>query len=200
MEKENKHADLTYITKNGQKPVMLTAVHTMAQLKENGNIKYPEPLTKAIALYVSEVVDCYCLIKNKDTGIDSNAFWDDPFKHMMLENIKDNNIKLVIDLHGAKKERDFDIELGNLNNLSTDYATINELIDAFNEHKIFNIEVNNPFKGGMITQRVYAETNCEVIQVEINAKYRNLEDPIKIKAICDALICFIKQYNNILNS
>lgn len=198
MEKENKYADLAYIAKIGEKPIMLTAVHTMMQIKDDSSIKYSEPFTKAIALYVAEAVNCSYLIKNKDTGVDPNASWDDSFKNMLLENIKDNNIKLVIDLHGAKKEREFDVELGNLNNLSTDYATINELIDAFNEQGIFKIEVNSPFKGGAITQKVYAETNCEAIQIEINAAYRNINEPTKIKAICDALIAFINQFNDII--
>lgn len=198
IDKENKYEELTYIAKNGKIPVMLTAVHTMIQRKEDGSIKYSEPFTKAIALFVSDITNCSCLIKNKDTGIDSNHSRDDTFKDMLLDNIKTNNIKLVIDLHGAKEERKFDVELGTLNNLSSDFSTTNELIDAFNEQGIFNIECNNPFKGGSITQNVYSETDCDVIQIEINAKYRDIENPEKIKQVTDSLINFIKYFNEIL--
>ena len=40
------------------------------------------------------------------------------------------------------------MELGTLSNLSSDYSTIKELIDSFNENGIFDIEINNSFKGG----------------------------------------------------
>lgn len=118
---------------------------------------------------------------------------------MLLDNIKDHNIKLVIDLHGAKKERDFDVELGTLNNLSSDYSTIKELVEAFNENGVFSIEVNDPFKGGAITQKVFSQTDCDVVQIEINGSFRDIEDSKKIEQICDALIKFIKQYNAIIS-
>ena len=177
----------------------MTAVHTMMQLKENGEHKNSEPYTKAIAMYVAEKTDCFFLIKNKDTGIDSNNVEHDTFKNMLLDNIKDNDIKLVIDLHGAKKDRNFDVELGTLNNLSSDYSTIKELIDSFNENGIFNIEINNPFKGGAITQKVFSETDCDVIQIEINSDFRNIEKENKMEQISNSLIKFIQQYNEIIN-
>ena len=118
---------------------------------------------------------------------------------MLLDTIKDNDIKLVIDLHGAKKDRNFDVEFGTLSNLSSDYSTIKELIDSFNENGIFGIEINNPFKGGTITQKVFSETDCDAIQIEINAKFRNIEEENKIEQICNSLTKFIQQYNEIIN-
>lgn len=197
---EEKYNDLTYIARNGKLPIILTAVHTMMQLKPNDEYKYAEPYTKAIAMYVAENIDCFYLIKNKDTGFDSNSIENDTFKSMLLDNIKDNNIKLVIDLHGAKRERNFDVELGTLNNLSSDYSTIKELIDSFNENGIFNVEINNPFKGGGITQKIFSETDCDVIQIEINYNFRNIEDSKKIEQVTNSLISFIEQYNRIINN
>ena len=196
---ERKFNNLTFIARKGELPIILTAAHTMMQLKENGEYKNSEPYTKAIAMYVAEKTDCFYLIKNKDTGIDSNLMENDTLKNMLLDNIKDNDIKLVIDLHGAKKDRNFDIELGTLNNLSSDYSTIKELIDSFNENDIFNIEINNPFKGGAITKKVFSETDCDVIQIEINANFRNVEEANKMEQVCNALIKFIQQYNEIIS-
>lgn len=196
---EQSFNNLTYITKTGVVPVVLTAVHTMEQLKDNGEYKKSEPYTKALALYISDKIDCFCFIKNKDTGVDPNNSKEEPFKNMLLDIIKDNKIKLVIDLHGARKERDFDVELGTLNNLSSDYSTIKELIEAFNENGVFNVEVNNPFKGGAITQKVFSDTDCDVVQIEINGNYRNIEDSEKIEKISNSLISFINQYNEIMN-
>ena len=196
---EQKNNNLTYIAKKGNLPIILTAAHTMMQLKENNEYKNSEPYTKAIAMYVAERTNCFFLIKNRDTGIDPNSTENDIFKNMLLDTIKDNNIKLVIDLHGAKKDRSFDVELGTLSNLSSDYSTIKELIDSFNENGIFNIEINNPFKGGTITQKVFSETDCDAIQIEINANFRNIEEENKIEQICNSLTKFIQQYNEIIN-
>ena len=185
-----------YIFKTGDVPVMLTAVHTMEQTKENGETKLSEPYTKAIAKYVSENVNSFYFIKVKDTKIDSNSLVLDEFKKRLLHYIKDNNIKLVIDLHGASIERDFDVEFGTLNNLSADFSTIKELEDAFEEVGVKNIEYNNPFKGGGITQFIFDQTDIDVIQIEINRKYRDLSNSEDIEKICNALINFIKQYNS----
>lgn len=192
---ENSNLDNTYIMRIGKVPVILTAVHTMVQQKSDG-IKYNEPFTKAIAEYVSNKVDSSYYIKLKDTGIDSNSLVIDEFKNELLKIIKENNIKLLIDLHGASKDRNFDVEFGTLNNLSVDYTAVKELEDAFNENGIKNVEYNNPFKGGGITRYIYGETDIDIIQIEINKKFRNVDNIDETHKICDALIDFIKMYTN----
>lgn len=191
---EYEEIDEEYILNIGNIPVLLTAVHTMKQTKEDGSIKLSEPFTKAIAMYVSKKVNSSYFIKLKDTNIDSNKTETDYFKEKLIETINKYNIKLVLDIHGANKDRSFDVELGTLNNLSADYSTINELKEAFIETGIKNVEMNNPFKGGGITQTIFFKTNIDVVQVEINQKFRNLEETKKLESICDALIKFIKQY------
>lgn len=193
-EEDSYEGEILY--KKGIIPVIITAPHTIKQVRENGEIKLEEPFTKAIAKYVGEEVDCFYLIKNKDTGIDANSIEEEEFKNKLLEIIKNENIKLVIDLHGASYERDFDIEFGTLNNLSADFSTIQELKESFLENGISNIEFNHPFKGGGITRTVYFNSECDAIQIEINRKYRDENNTYKIKQICDSLIAFIKQYSN----
>ena len=82
--------------------------------------------------------------------------------------------------------------------MSADYSTIKELKEAFIEHGITNIEINNPFKGGGITKTIYGNTNIDVIQIEINRKYRNIENLEKIETLIESIISFIKQYTNVL--
>lgn len=188
-----------YITKDGTLPILLTAPHTMRQERLDGSIKVREPFTRAIAKYVSEKTNCSYLIKEKDTLIDSNWEEMDAFKILLEEKIKKGHIKLVIDLHGANKQRDFDVELGTLNNLSADFSTIMELKDAFEENGIINIEMNQPFKGGGITKYVYGITDIDIIQVEINGKYRDIENIDNMEKICNALIQFINQYASYQN-
>ncbi len=180
-----------YLTKEGKIPVILTAVHTMRQQKENG-LKKSEPFTKEIAQYVADKVNCSYYIKLKDNGIDSNSNIIDEFKESLLAVIKKDNVKLLIDIHGAGIDRDFDVEFGTLNNLSADFSVIKELEEAFNKYGINNIKYNDPFKGGGITQYIYSNTDIDVIQIEINKKFRDNDG--NMEKLCYAIISFINYY------
>ena len=168
---ENLKFNEDYITKKGRIPILFTAPHTMEQLREDGSIKPSESFTKAIALYLNKYYDVSSMIKIKDTGLDSNKDNKDEFKTEIIRFIKDKNIRLVIDLHGSKKEREFDIEFGTMNNLSADFSTIKELENCFISNGINNIVHNDPFKGGAITQYVYGLKDGDIIQLEINSKF-----------------------------
>lgn len=184
-----------YILLKG-KNILITAPHTMEQIRKDGSIKYREPYTKALALYLHKYEDVSCLIKIKDTKEDSNRDNHDEFKKVLIDYVKNNNIKLVIDLHGASIERDFDIEFGTLNNLTTDYTTLKELSESFTKNGINNIAYNNPFKGGAITQYLYNEKDVDAIQLEINAKFRDYHNPNNLQLLTKSLIDFIKKYKS----
>ena len=191
--------DSDYIIKKGNLPILFTAPHTMKQIREDGSIKLSELYTKAIALYLNKYFNVNCMIKIKDTGLDANRDNRDEFKTELLRFIKENNIKLVIDLHGSKKSRDFDIEFGTLNNLSADFSTIKELEEAFTENGIGNTVHNDPFKGGAITEYIYGLKDVDVIQVEINSKYRDYNDIENLKKLIKSFGNFIKQYKEYIN-
>ena len=188
-----------YIIKKGNLPILFTAPHTMDQVKEDGSIKPNELFTKAIALYLNKHYGVNCMIKIKDTGLDSNRDNKDEFKKELIRFIKDNNIKLVIDLHGSKKDREFDVEFGTLNNLSAEYATIKELEEAFTENGIKDIVHNDPFKGGAITQYIYGLNDVDAIQLEINSKFRDFENIDELERLCKSIGNFIEQYKEYIN-
>jgi N-formylglutamate amidohydrolase len=134
------------------------------------------------------------MIKLQDTGLDSNRDNHDDFKNKLLNLVDEHNIKLVIDLHGASVNREFDVEFGTMNNLTADFSTINELKEAFIENGITRISFNNPFKGGAITQYLYNKKDIDVIQLEINYKYRDYSNLENLKLLIESLSNFIKQY------
>ena len=198
-ELENMELFDDYTILKGSIPVLFSAPHTMYQLRDDGTTKLKEPYTKAIAIYLNKYCNTYAIVKNNDTGIDSNRDNYDQYNVEMRRLIKENNIKLVIDLHGASKDREFDIEIGTLYNLSADFSTIKELEEAFTENGINNINHNNPFKGGAITQGIYSLDDVDVIQIEINGKYRDYNDPESLEKLIQSLKNFIKQYNEYIN-
>ena len=119
-----------YLTENnfeietGSVHILFSAPHTMIQTHHDGTVKLSEPYTKAISLYLNKYDKTYSIVKLADTGMDSNRDNNDEYKKALINLVKENGIKLVIDLHGASKDRDFDIEFGTLNNFSADFSTI----------------------------------------------------------------------------
>lgn len=188
-----------YIIKKGNLPILFTAPHTMEQLKDDGTIKFSETYTKSIALYLNKHFNVNCMVKINDTGLDSNRDNHDEFKQALIQFVKDNNIKLVIDLHGARNSRNFDVEFGTLNNITADFSTIKELEEAFTENNITNVAYNDPFKGGAITQYLYNLKDIDVIQVEINGRYRDPDNLDNVEKICKSFENFVKQYDNYTN-
>ena len=193
LETTDSHKEFIYVS--GKNNILISAPHTMKQVKEDGTIKKAEPFTKAIALYLAKHLNLNAIVKIKDTG-DSNHNDKDRYKDEILKIIKDKNIKLFIDLHGASISNDFDIELGTLNNLTADYSTVNELKEAFTENGINNVSINSKFKGGKITQSVFLYTECEAIQVEINYKYRDYNNQENIIKLIECIQNFITFYLN----
>ena len=192
---ENMKMEDDFLILKGNIPILFSAPHTMYQLRDNGTIKLNEPYTKAIALYLNKYSNVYSIVKNNDTGIDSNRDNYDEYNVEMRRLIKEKNIKIVIDLHGASKDREFDVEFGTLNNLSADFSTIKELEEAFTENGILNVSHNSPFKGGAITQGIYALDDVDVIQIEINGKYRDHDNIDNLNKLIHSLQNFIDLYS-----
>lgn len=191
---ENFKIEKDFLIQKGSVPILFSAPHTMLQVREDGSVKTKEPYTKALVLYLNKYFNTYSIIKENDTGIDSNRDNYDDYNVNLRRLVKDNDIKLVIDIHGASSDRDFDVEFGTLNNLSADFSTIKELEEAFIENRVTNISHNDPFKGGAITQGIYALEDVDVIQIEINGKYRKYESIENLEIIVKSLGNFINQY------
>lgn len=83
--------------------------------------------------------------------------------------------------------------------MSADFSTIKELEEAFTENGILNISHNDPFMGGAITQGIYGLTDVDVIQLEINGKYRDYDNLELLEKLVKSLENFIKQYYEYIN-
>ena len=183
----------TYAVKVGRVPVILVAAHGIEQKKRSGRIKLAEPYTRGIAQYVSKKTKCHCLVKNEDTGVDPNRRNNDEFKDILCDLIDSGQIGLLIDVHGAKRERDFDVEIGTANGELADPEVIERLIRCFKKRGIRKIAIDDPFNGGYITRTVRERTGINCVQIEINYKYRNLHNIRAMRRICGALAAFVKE-------
>ena len=172
-----------YIVKIGLLPVIITAPHTLKQI-ENDTSK---PFTKAISQYVANNLDASFFIQTQDTSAKGEN--KEKFPNTLLQIIKTQDIKLLIDIKETKKEHNFDVEITTINNLSS-HLTEKDLENAFKNHGIDNIIYNKTFKNDIINP-IYENINIDIIQIEIN---QNFHDITNIEKICNALIKFIKLY------
>ena len=160
----------------GNIPILLSAPHTVNFLKADGSFKMREGYTKAIVKYLAQNTGAFLMMKeNSDV-------------------IEDYQIQLVLDIHGAASHHNFAIEIGSLDGISAKPETIKALKTALHIQGIAPVAENNPFKGGGITKTVHGNTNIEVLQLEINRNYRDLNNPEKLFYLCKSLENFLKSF------
>lgn len=197
LERENT-PELIHFEK-GSIPILLSAPHTVNFLKEDGNFKMREGYTKAIVKYLAQKTGAFILIKENSDGIDPNKPEMENYKRQLLEVIKNYQIQLVLDIHGAASHHDFALEIGSLDGVSAKPQTVESLKNALKNQGIAPVAENNPFKGGGITKSVHNNTKIEVLQLEINRNYRDLTHPEKLYHLCRSLENFLKSFSQ-LNS
>ena len=178
----------------GTTPILLSAPHTVNFLKEDGNFKMREGYTKAIVKYLAQKTGAFLLIKENPDGIDPNKPEMEDYKRHLLQIIEDYQIQLVLDIHGAASHHDFALEIGSLDGISAKPETIKALKTALQIQVIAPVAENNPFKGGGITKAVHNNTKIEVLQLEINRNYRDLNNSEKLFYLCKSLENFLKSF------
>ena len=178
----------------GNIPILLSAPHTVNFLKADGSFKMREGYTKAIVKYLAQKTGAFLLIKENPDGIDPNKPEMEDYKRHLLQIIEDYQIQLVLDIHGAASHHDFAIEIGSLDGVSAKPETIKALKTALQIQGIAPVAENNPFKGGGITKAVHNNTKIEVLQLEINRNYRDLNNSEKLFYLCKSLENFLKSF------
>lgn len=177
----------------GSLPILISAPHVIEQ-NFSGITKKKEPFTKAIALYLSKHIKTHAFINNQLCDIDPNCLEKHEYTDKLISYINNQNIQLVIDIHGANEERPFDVDIGTLDGITANADIINSLISFFNKNNLLDIKTNFLFKGGGITQKVYNSTNSQVMQLEINAQ--NRMDFQNLQKVIKALVLFIKNQSS----
>ena len=189
----NNTSELIHFEK-GTVPILLSAPHTVNFLKEDGNFKMREGYTKAIVKYLAQKTGAFLMIKENSDGIDPNKIEMEDYKRQLLEIIEKHQIRLVLDIHGAASHHDFAIEIGSLDGVSAKPETIKALKTALLNQRIAPVAENQPFKGGGITKTVHGNANIEVLQLEINRNYRDLNHPERLFHLCKSLENFLKSF------
>ena len=182
----------------GEVPIILSAPHCVKQTR-NGKIKGEEGETGAIVQYVSECTNCWCIYKTANKQDDANYdIENNTYKDAIIQIIKNNKIKLLLDIHGAGYENNFDIEIGTgqMENLQGKNFIVDELKETFIRNNINNIVIDTKYKAiseHTISRQISQKTKIPCIQLEINGRYRYIENLEGTEKLIKALITFINK-------
>jgi hypothetical protein len=172
----------------GACPVLISAPHS-ARHKRSGFWKQEDEYTAAITVWLHRTLGTHAIYLTHE--IDPDPHDDDSnnvYKQQVAAFIAQHPVKLVLDLHGTRGDRDFGIALGTMQGISCPaYET--PIIQAFEQAgfvedgyscSLDRLVLNHPFyTGGLkhptITRFVSQELNIPAMQIEINAWIRVIE-------------------------
>lgn len=116
----------------GKVPIMLSAPHSVNHFR-NGKIKYCDLFTGSICLYLQKVTGCHLIYALNQSSSDANFDSEEnsSYKRALKKYIKENNIKILFDIHGCDKEKECAVEIGTTDDKDSslnDYKFIKDLV------------------------------------------------------------------------
>lgn len=159
----------------GTNNFMITAGHSVNHLREE-KIKFADVFTGSIASILAKITGSHALLMESSGNFDPNFDKSNPFKERMRDIAKIYEINGILDIHGCKEEREFDVSIG-ISRQDTADQFISSVMSAINESGLI-VDANNTFralKRETITSYSSEELHIPCVQVEINRRYR---DPI----------------------
>ena len=192
--KQNKETPFKIV--DGEIPIILSAPHCVKQTR-NGKMKQAEGETGAIVQIIAKDIKCYAIYKTYNNNDDANYDIENPYKNELEKIIKERKIKLLLDIHGARNENDFNIEIGTSDgeNVEGKEYIIKELKESLEEQGIKNIVENTRFKANTIhtiSKYIHEKTKIPCIQLEVTGRYRYIKNIEGIQKLINGLEKFIK--------
>lgn len=202
----------------GRRHVLISAPHG-AQHWRHDAWKGEDEYTAALAHVLAEQTGAHALYTVRRIRPDPNFEDDSDYKRTLARLLRELDIELVLDLHGARRRRDFGLELGTMSGVTCpDYqATIIRYLEwqgFVRDHRrsLDRLWVNRLFKGGArqrtVTRFVWEQCGVNAAQIEINAHLRVVRrkpdamlcadepdfaaDPVRLRRTIQALIRIIR--------
>lgn len=181
----------------GELPVLLSAPHAVRHLRQK-KIKMSDQFTGSIVYLLHQMTGCHAITTTKLYGGDPNS--DNPciYKEKIVEICDRKKVKFVLDIHGAARERNFDVDFGTNGGetLLSEERMVEMLEHNFQDfglnrisHDYFAARAPNT-----IANFVARELKIPAVQVEINNQYRvPAQNPEGFHRLLGALVESIKE-------
>lgn len=166
--------------------IMISAPHSVSQYR-NGKIKVAEKRTGIIVLLLKEMLDLSVIYKTKNKKDDANFDDKNEYRDTLVEYIKENKVKCLLDFHIAGSKRPFHLEIGTGQgkNIHGRDDLKEEIINSLGE-KYERITVDEFFPAknpNTVSATIAREVGIPAFQIEINWKiienYDKMLDLIK---------------------
>lgn len=205
--------------KGGNIPVMISAPHAVNQYRE-GQLKYADRYTGAIAILLHQLTGCHIIYstncKGKDPNYDSNQNGENLYQTALKEYIDNNNVKVLIDIHGASDKKDYSIEMGTAPIRNEDDEIIGNPDPSLNgrdficdlikytfefvfkdvnqpeeKKQIWKNQIFDAGRQNTVTRYISRATKVACVQLEINGIYRNPDNVDEFSKLIDGLVHLI---------
>jgi hypothetical protein len=172
---EPSHDYFGYI--KGHIPILISAPHGAKHFRtKEARWKEEDAYTASMAIKLGELTGAHVLYVKNRAGEDPNNDVSTRYKDRLKQVVEQNDIKFVLDLHGAGRSHPFKVDVGTLSNdtqkssCPTFKGTIAKAFQGY-EPRIFNqrFSARGP---GTVTCYARKTLGVESAQVEINAKCR----------------------------
>lgn len=162
---------------SGTVPILFSAPHAVKQIR-NGNVKEEDRLTGTIVEYLCKKTNANGIVRTYNCCDDpnyENVGNSLRYKQIILNIIKQNNIKLLIDIHACKDKYGFDFELGTNSGKNINYD--NMYLNIFKEEltKIGKTVIDKKFtakRPTTVSSFINQNSGIQCIQIEISKKFR----------------------------
>ncbi len=190
--------------RKGHSGILLVAGHA-THPKREGELRFPDGGTGGFAITLAELTDSTVIYTTRASPSDPNYYDDNEFKAAIDALLRENRLKLVLDIHGSHWFRPYDVDFGTmgLKSLQCHRGYLSALVKAFREEGLNNFSLDYfPASKNQTVTKFVSQRGVPCIQLEINSNYMpvqgdtNSARPQRVARALQALTRYIRRYGN----
>lgn len=159
----------------GTVPILVSAPHAVRHFRDR-KIKMSDEFTGSIAYLLNRLTGCHTIAAVKLYGGDPNSDAPCMYKERTAKICSREKIRFLLDIHGAAREHDFDVDLGtNAGKNLLGKAELLEILERnFQTFGLSHLSKDHYTASGAntIANFVAREIRIPAVQIEINKQYR----------------------------
>lgn len=169
---KDKHDESFLIKDGNNKSVLFSCPHAVKQLR-NGNIKCAEPETGVIGIIINKFFQYPLFLKTSFQNDDANYDSSSAYKDELINYVKKNSVRCVIDLHMLSPSRKMDVNIGIANYRNfPNKKVIDSILHIFDKNGFLTVTIDDPFGAFYpytVSSYVHNKTGIDTIQIEMNS-------------------------------
>lgn len=194
--------ELNYKIIIGQVPILLSAPHTVRQLRD-GEMKERDGMTGGLAEYLCEQFGLWGVIRTWNAADDPNYGRDarsENYRCEVARLVREQGIKWMIDLHGCRNKYGFDLDIGvnDGRNLACTLGEVRELAECWRKSGL-DVRVDEQFQAHgdqAVSNYVHRATGANCLQIEASSTIRTTGEGLE--KFCVGLAQVLEKLKNSL--